>query len=95
MTSGTAPEAVRDHVDAAVELGAGPVELVDEADTRHAVTVGLTPHRLGLRLHAGDTVEHRDGTVEDAERTLHLDREVDVARGVDDVDRVSLSSSGQ
>ena len=81
-------EAVHDHVDAAVELGAGAVELVDEADARHAVTVGLTPHRLGLRLDTGDTVEHRDGTVEHAQRTLHLDGEVDVARGVDDVDGV-------
>ena len=81
-------EAVHDHVDAAVELGAGAVELVDEADTRHAVAVRLTPHGLGLRLDTGDTVEHGDGTVEDAERTLHLDREVDVTRGVDDVDGV-------
>ncbi len=71
-----------------MELRAGPVELVHEADARHAVTVGLTPHRLGLRLNAGDTVEHRDGTVEDAQRTLHLDGEVDVPRGVDDVDGV-------
>ena len=77
-----------DHVDAAVELGAGAVHLVDEADPRHAVAVGLTPDRLGLRLDAGDAVEHRDGTVEDAQRALHLDGEVDVARGVDDVDGV-------
>lgn len=84
--NGTEP--VLDHVHAAVELGAGTVQLVHEADARHAVTVGLTPHRLGLRLNARDTVEHGDGTVEDAERTLHLDREVHVTRGVDDVDRV-------
>ena len=81
-------EAVHDHVDAAVELGAGAVELVDEADTRHAVAVRLTPDGLGLRLDTGDTVEHRHGTVEHAQRTLHLDGEVDVARGVDDVDGV-------
>ena len=78
-----------------MELGAGAVELVDEADARHAVAVGLTPHRLGLRLDTGDTVEHRDGTVEDAQRALHLDGEVDVARGVDDVDGVVDVSSGQ
>jgi len=45
-------------------------------------------HGLGLRLHAGDGVEDGHGAVEDAERTLHLDREVDVARRVDDVDAV-------
>ena len=80
-------EAVADHVDAAVELGAGAVQLVDEADARDAVAVGLTPHRLGLRLDAGDAVEHGDRAVEDAQRTLDLDGEVDVAGGVDDVDR--------
>src|SRR5262249_21649532 len=77
-----------DHVDAAVELRAGAVQLVDEADARDTVTVGLPPDRLGLRLHAGDTVEHRDRAVEHAQRALHLDGEVDVPGRVDDVDRV-------
>lgn len=81
-------EAVDDHLDATEEVGTGAVELVDEADTRHAVAVRLTPDGLGLRLDAGHTVEHGDGAVEDAERTLHLDGEVDVTRGVDDVDGV-------
>ncbi|SCG10058.1 hypothetical protein GA0115255_126693 [Streptomyces sp. Ncost-T6T-2b] len=81
-------EAVHDHLDAAEEVRTGAVELVDEADTRHAVAVRLTPDSLGLRLDARDTVEHGDGAVEDAERTLHLDGEVDVTRGVDDVDGV-------
>ena len=36
------------------EIGADAVHLVDEADARHAVLVGLAPHRLGLRLDAGD-----------------------------------------
>ena len=61
-----------------VEVGADAVHLVDEAHARHAVRVGLTPDGLGLRLDAGDRVEHGDGTVEHAERTLHLEREVDV-----------------
>src|SRR5690606_9989182 len=42
-------------------------------------------HGLGLRLDALLTVEDGDGAVEDAERALDLDGEVDVARGVDDV----------
>ncbi len=69
---------VDDHVDAAHELRAGAVELVDEADPRYAVPVRLAPHGLGLRLDTGDTVEDRDGAVEDAQRALHLDGEVDV-----------------
>ena len=47
---------------------------------------GLAPDGLGLRLDAGDRVEHRDRAVEDAQRPLHLDGEVDVAGRVDDVD---------
>ena len=79
-------ETVLHHVDAAEEVGADAVHLVDEADARHVVLVGLAPHRLGLRLDAGDGVEHRDRAVEDAQRALDLDREVDVAGRVDDVD---------
>src|SRR3954447_4585084 len=86
---------VPDHVDAAHELRAGPVELVHEADPRNAVPVRLAPHGLGLRLDAGDTVEHRNRAVEHAQRALHLDGEVDVARGVDDVDGVVFPGAGR
>ena len=54
-----------DRVDRRVEVGAGPVQLVDERDPRHPVPVGLPPHRLALRLDARHGVEHRDGAVED------------------------------
>src|SRR5215469_10172926 len=50
----------------------------------NAILGGLAPHRLGLGLHASHTAEHRDGTVEHAERALHFGREVHVAGGVDD-----------
>ena len=81
-------QAVLDHVDATGEVGADAVHLVDEADARHFVLVGLAPHRLGLGLDAGDGVEDGDGAVEDAQRALDLDGEVDVAGRVDDVDPV-------
>ena len=81
-------EAALDHLDGAVEVGAGAVHLVDEAHARHVVLVGLAPHGLGLRLDAGDRVEHGDGAVEHAQRPLDLDGEVDVAGRVDDVDAV-------
>jgi hypothetical protein len=51
--------------------------------TKH---IRLTPHRLRLRLDAGNAVEARDRTVKHAQRTLDFDGEVDVARRVDDVD---------
>src|SRR5690606_13386134 len=69
---------------------AGPVHLVDERDPGHAVPVGLPPHRLALRFHPGDRVEHGDGTVEDAQGAFHLVGEVDVPGGVDEVDAVTV-----
>ena len=86
VTATVGVEAVLDHVDAAEEVGADAVHLVDEAHARHVVLVGLAPDRLGLGLHAGDGVEHRDRAVEHAQRPLDLDGEVDVAGRVDDVD---------
>ncbi len=68
------------------EFGALTVHLVDERQPRHFVLVRLTPDGLRLRLHAGDRVVHHAGTVEHAHRALDFDREVDVARRVDDVD---------
>ena len=84
------PQVPLDHVDGAEEVGAHAVHLVDEADARHAVLVGLAPDRLGLRLDARDAVEQRDGAVEHAQGALDLEREVDVAGRVDDVDAVPV-----
>src|SRR4051794_36562011 len=78
------------HVDAAEEVRAGAVELVDEAHAGDAVLFGLPPHLLGLRLDAGDPVVDGDRTVEYPEGPLHLDGEVDVPGGVDDVDVVAV-----
>ena len=83
-------EPVLHRLDRVVEVGADPVHLVDEGDARDLVLVGLAPDRLGLGLDAGDGVEDRDGAVEDAQRALDLDGEVDVAGRVDDVDAVVL-----
>src|SRR5690606_40197569 len=72
------------------EVGAGTVHLVDEGQTGHTVLVGLTPHGFGLRLHATHGAIHHAGAVEHAHGAFDLDREVHVARGVDDVDAVFL-----
>ena len=88
-------EALDHHVDAAEEVRSGAVELVDEAHAGDGVLVGLAPHRHGLRLDTGDTVEHRHGAVEDAQRALDLGGEVHVAGRVDDVDLVVLPPAGR
>ena len=72
--------------DGGVEVRAGAVHLVDESDARDVVFGRLAPDGFGLRLHAGHAAEYGDGAVKHTERTLHLGREVHVARGVDDVD---------
>ena len=90
---GVRAEAVDHGLDAAVEVRADAVHLVDVGDARDAVGVGLAPHGLGLRLDAGDGVEHGDGAIQHAQGALHLDGEVDVAGRVDDVDPVVLPLS--
>jgi hypothetical protein len=76
------------------EVGAGAIHLVDVGDAGDAVLVGLAPDRLGLRLDAGHRVEDRDCSVQHPQRALHLDREVDVARGIEDVDPVLAPLAG-
>ena len=91
---GIGAEVGNDHVHAAVKVGSHAVHLVDEAHAGDAVLVSLAPDGLRLGLDARDGVEAADGAVEDAEGTLNLEREVDVARGVDDVDAVVLPRAG-
>src|SRR5207248_8851349 len=91
---GVLAELLADLVHHRLEVRADAVHLVDEGDAGHAVLVGLAPHGLGLRLHAADGAEDADGAVEDAQRALHLDGEVDVAGRVDDVDAVVAPERG-
>ena len=88
-------EAVDDHVDAAPEVGAGAIELVDEADPRHGVLVRLAPDGLGLGLDAGHAVEDDDRAIEDAQAALDLDGEVHVPGRIDDVDLVVVPEAGR
>ena len=93
MQTGLAADAVDDVVDAVEEVGADLVHLVDEHDARNVVLVGLAPDGLGLRLDALVAVEHADGAVEHAQRTLDFDGEVDVAGRVDDVEALARARS--
>src|SRR5579859_820451 len=90
----TRAQAIGDHLDRTVEIRADAVHLVHETDARHAVLVGLTPHRLGLRFDTGDAVEQRHRPVQHAQAALDFDGEVDMAGGVDDVDAMALPETG-
>ena len=68
---------------------------VDETHARHAVFIRLTPHRLRLRFNARHTVETCDCSIEHAQRPLDFDREVHVARRVDDVQAVLVPDRGR
>ena len=83
--TGSGAEPRGDCGDDGFVVGADAVELVDETDRRHAPALRLAPDGLGLRLHAGDAAEDGHGAVENAQRTLDLDREVHVPRRVDEV----------
>ena len=87
-------QAILHGLDRMEEVGAHAVVLVDVGDAGHAVLAGLAPHGLGLRLHAGHGVEHRDGAVEHAQGALDLGREVNVAGRVDDLEAVLLAVVG-
>ena len=81
-------------VDHLLEVGTRAVHLIDEGDAGHAVFVGLVPHRLRLRLHATHGAEHRHHAVDDTQRALHLDGEVDVTGSIDKVDLIAVPMCG-
>ena len=93
--TGWAPEPLAHHPDRPEEVGPDPVHLVDEGDPRDPVLVGLAPDGLALGLDPADRAEDGDRAVEDPERPLDLDREVDVPGGVDQGDLVVVPIAGR
>ena len=74
----------------AVGVGTAAVALVDESDAGNMIPLHLAVDGDRLGLDAADGAQDEDGAVKDAQAPLDLDREVDVARSVDDVDLVVL-----
>ena len=72
-------QAVMQHLDAVEEVGAHGVHLVDLNHAGDLVFVCLTPDRLGLGLDAALGSQNGNGTVQHAQRALHLNGEVHVA----------------
>ena len=85
-------QAVLHGLNGVEEVCADTVVLVDVRDARNAITVGLTPNGLGLRLNASDSVEDRDSAVENAQGALDLGGEVNVAGGIDDLEAIFLTA---
>ena len=85
---GARAQAILDLTHNPLEVGAGAVHLVDEGNARYVVAGGLAPYRFGLGLYATDCTENGNGTIKHAQRALHFDGEVNVSRGIDDIDPV-------
>ena len=68
------------------EVGTGAVHLVDETDTGDVIFGSLTPDSLGLGLNTTNRAEEGDSTIQHPQGALHLNGEVHVTRGVDDID---------
>ena len=80
--------------DRTVEIGSGAVHLVDQRDNRNVIFLGLSPDRLGLRLHFTNGTKYSNRTVQHPQRTLHFSREVDVSGGIDQIDTVIFPHTG-
>ena len=94
-SDGAGIEALADGVDGMFEVGAHLVHLVDEANARNTVLIGLAPNGFRLRLDSMHSIEHGAGAVEHAQRAFHLGGEVHVAGGVDDVDANVFPEAGR
>ena len=78
---------LRDHL---VRIGTGAVHLVDEGDSRNFVALHLAIDGQRLALDTTDGAENEDCAVENAQRSFDFNGEVDVPRGIDDVDRMII-----
>ena len=68
---GIALQAVLHHVEHVVEVRAHDVHFVDVDHPGDLVGVGLTPHGLGLGLHAALGAQNGHRAVQNAQRALH------------------------
>ena len=73
------------------EVSAGAVHLVDVADARHTVLVGLAPDGFRLWLYAAYCTVSGNGSVEHAQGTFHLGGEIDMARRVYQIEFILLA----
>ena len=65
--NGLGTETLADGIDGMLEIGTHLVNLVDEANSRDAIFIGLPPHFFRLRLHAVDSVKHRYRAIQHAQ----------------------------
>jgi len=74
----------------AVEIRTQTVHLINESKAGNAVPVRLAPDRFGLGLDTAGRAKDNDRAVKDFQRTLDLNRKIDVAGRINDVDLMAL-----
>src|SRR5262249_36490367 len=88
-------EALADRIDGVLEVRTHLVHLVDEANARYTVFVGLPPYRLRLRLDAMHRIEAGNSAIQNTQRALDFGGEIPRIRGVDDVDTDIAPGAGR
>ena len=91
---GIGPQAGFDLLVDTQEVGAGAVHFVDKDHAWHLVAVRLTPDRFRLGLDTAHGAEHGNDPIQNPHGALHLNGEVHVAGGVDDIDAVVSPTGG-
>ena len=85
------PKAIANLLNHRVVVCTHTVHLIHERQLRYTILIRLTPHRLALRLYSTHSAKNRYRTVKNAERTLHLHREINVPRRIYDVYLIRLT----
>ena len=76
------------------EVRTAAVHLIHVAHAGYHIFIRLTPYGLALGLHAAYCAEGSHSTVQNAQRTLYLYREIHVTRSVNQIDFVLLALVG-
>ena len=68
-----------------IKITTNLINLINETNPRNTILGSLTPNGFGLSFNAHLTIKYYDCTIKHTERTFYFSREVDVPRGINDV----------
>ena len=88
-------QTLADGIDRVLEISPHFVNLINEANSRHAVFIGLAPNFFRLRLYAMNRVKDRNCAVQHPQRPLNFSREIHVAGRIDNVDADVAPGAGR
>ena len=88
-------QAIFHHLNNIEEISAGGIHLIYISDTGYIVFFRLTPNRFGLGFNAAFGAEYGHGTIQYTQGTFNFYGEVNVPRGVDDVNGMAFPMTGR